>query len=311
MAPGIGIDYWRSKINRLTIDMAGRPVQTMLRRFPWPIKKTILRAPALQRATGTCRLLVMTTPRDWFDALWSAYSWQFFTDGFLKPTLAVDGAVTASMQCQVEQIMPGAKIVPASAYLAAAEALLPDASSFFRNFKYGRKLAVVLVASNEEPVLYSDSDVLVFRKPNEILSHISANNDTPLYNNGDGGDEWNAPLIIDLMRKVGLSPLAGFNSGLMFIPQKSLDLKLCSKCMSMHPPGREHFFTEQSIFNALLASAKAQALDSKQYSISEKGMYFYESDMDYQNIVTRHFTGVVRHRMYMAGMPLLARKFLN
>src|SRR5262249_3045974 len=155
---------------------------------------------------------------------------------------------------------------------------------------YGRKLAAVLVTSRTVPLLYSDSDVLVFRPPIEILAHLEANPDVPLYNKGGGGHEWNAPIIIDLMLKNGISPLDGFNCGLMFVP-KGLNLQFLKKFGDQILSNNPDHFTDQSIFNALLSSTNAKSLDPSKYSVSEMGMYFYESDLEYTALVTRHFTG--------------------
>jgi hypothetical protein len=253
--------------------------------------------------------MVMATERDWYDALWSAYSWQFFTNGFFRSMFVVDGIVTPSMRSQANQIMLGSRVVPAASYLPEAERLLPNTAKFFQRYRYGRKLAAVLVTSRTCPLLYTDSDVLVFRPPIEILSHVETNSDVPLYNKGGGGHAWNAPIIIDLMIKNGISPLDGFNCGLMFIPE-GLDLQFLTKFGEQIVSHDPDHFTDQSIFNALLSSKRAKALDPIKYSISERGMYFYESDLEYASLVTRHFTGVVRHKMYRAGMPLLAKQFI-
>jgi hypothetical protein len=253
--------------------------------------------------------MVMTTEKDWYDALWSAYSWQFFSEGLFEPVFVVDGTVTPSIRSQARQIISGSRVVSAESYLQEAEDFLPSATALFRRHRYGRKLAAVLVTSRTSSLLYSDSDVLVFRPPTDILSHVKSKSDIPLYNKGRGGHAWNAPIIIDLMHKNGINPLEGFNSGLMFIP-KGLDLQFLTNYTETITESKFDHFTEQSIFNALLASARARALDPVKYSISESGTYFYETDLDYAELVTRHFTGVVRHKLYTAGMPLLARQFI-
>lgn len=285
-----------------------RPIQAALRRFPWPIKKRILRAPPLPATGGDCNVIVMTTGRDWLDALWSAYSWQYFAGVLGSPTIVIDGQATEEMRRNVAEILPGASVRVAEEYLDASDALLPEGRLFFRCFKYGRKAAVILSSANSGPVVFSDADVLLFREPTELLSRIVRQPQRPLYNVGGGGNEWNAPSIIELMLSEKIAPMPGFNSGLMYIPASTLDRMLCARCMSTQKSGEEHFFTEQSLFNALMSKAGAQPLDAAAYLVSDKGMYFYQRDIDYSALSARHFTGVVRHKMYTAGMPFLARK---
>ncbi len=284
-----------------------RHVQTALRNFPWPIKKRILAAPPLPAIQGSCSVIVMTTQRDWLDALWSAYSWHYFARALSSPTIVVDGEITEEMRVEARQIMPGAT-VSAAAYLPACEDAFPQRRSFFRDFKYGRKAAVIFTASTSGPMIFSDSDVLLFREPNEILSHIGEQPGVPLCNVELGGHAWNAPALVDLMLQEGIAPIPGFNSGLMYVPAGKLDVDLFARRLQAQAAGSEHFFTEQSIFNALLSKHNARPLDPATYSVSLKGAYFYERDVDYGELAARHFTGMVRHKMYTAGMPLLARR---
>lgn len=299
----------REKTFKLFVDVLARPIQTALRRFPWPVKRRILKAPPLPATHGDCSVIVMTTKRDWLDALWSAYSWQYFAKALSSPTIVVDDEVTEEMRRQAHRILPGVTVMPAEAYLEASEAALPRGRRFFRSDRFGRKLALVLVSSNLRAVVFSDSDILLFKEPTEILSHITMHPDTALYNVGGGGTFWNAPEIMRLMSRENISPMPGFNSGLMYVPKSGLDMELCARCLEAQEEGKEHFFTEQSIFNALLSSAGARPLNPTAYAVSDKGMYFYQRDVDYADLTARHFTGVVRHKMYTAGMPLLARKF--
>ena len=282
-------------------------IQAALRNYPWPIKKRILAAPPLPATNGNCGVIVMTTKRDWLDALWSAYSWQYFAPVLSSPTIVVDGDVTEEMQSAARRIMRGATVSPASAYLAPCNELIPNQRSLLRRYRFGRKIAVVLSTSIRSSFIFSDSDVLLLRGPTEILSHVATQTRLPFCNVEQGGDAWNAPDIVDLMRNEGIQPIRGFNSGLMYIPSNSLDLDLCARCLQSQAEGREHYFAEQSMFHAALSKAGAQRLNPTTYAISNEGAYFYQRDVDYSVLEARHFTGMVRHKMYTAGMPILAR----
>lgn len=303
----------RARIKRLAADFLrvhiARHGQTALRNYPWPIKKRILNAPPLSATRGDCGVIVMTTARDWLDALWSAYSWQYFAPALASPTIVVDGDVTETMRRDVRRIMRGATVSPAASYLPACGEMLPLGDAFLRHYRFGRKVAVVLASSQLKSFVFSDSDVLLFRKPVELLSHIAKRRRVPLCNVERGGDAWNSPDIVELMQSEGIRPIPGFNSGLMYIPADSLDIDLCARCLRSDDARRAHHFAEQSMFNAALSKAGGRPLDPQIYAISNDGAYFYQRDVDYTNLAARHFTGMVRHKMYTAGMPILARTF--
>ena len=98
----------------------------------------------------------------------------------------------------------------------------------------------------------------------------------------------------------------------MYIPKGAIDLHLCRECLNYSKSVVLDYFMDQSIFNAALSQKGAVALDGKQYLISSRGMYFWDADdVDYDRIVARHFVGIVRHRMYLGGMPFLRARFLG
>ena len=298
--------------HRLAIALAGRPVQTALRNFPWPIRRRILDAPPI-RPKGGVRLLILTTPKTWLDCLWSAYSWSYFAGDEFSPNILVDGTVSQKMREQCARILPGVPISDAAADDAATIALPSVLKQYRRQHPYGRKLCAIIHASGQDSLMYSDADILIFKRPTELIENIKSDRISALYNKSAGGHAWNAQKIVELMHEQGIHPLDGFNSGLLFIPKQSLDVDLCIQCVSRYV---EDFsaerFIDQSTLNALFSRIGARSLDQGKYSIAETGMYFWQTDgIDYRQVVARHYVGVVRHRMYINGMSVLAEKIFG
>ena len=55
----------------------------------------------------------------------------------------------------------------------------------------------------------------------------------------------------------------------------------------------------------MLQQLHAEPLSSSRYVISIRRQFYWEKDVDYTNIVARHFTGPVRHVMYKYGIPII------
>jgi hypothetical protein len=190
--------------------------------------------------------------------------------------------------------------------------LLPaEFNEFWENNIFGRKLGLVLMESSREDILFSDPDILCFQSPSDLLTHLDATPSVPAYNRETVGTSYCAPKVSDLMATRGIRPLIGFNSGLMYIPKNYLDWELCRDCLAQYPGGRGHHFIEQGTFQALLSYAGAAPLSEVKYMLSCAGMYFWQKDIDYDSIIMRHFFGVVRHKMYTKGMPLLFEKIIR
>jgi hypothetical protein len=298
-------------LNNAAIDYAGRPIQRLLRNFPWPIKSKILQAPPIEARPGASVLMMLTTRKTWFDALWSAYSWLYFSKADLRLLLFVDGPISQRMRSQLSDLLPGSQLIAAQDYwpkLATAPEVLRN---FWSNHTYGRKLGLIYLESKNHSLIFSDPDILLFDFPNDLLECIENYPEMPRYNRELGNYPYLSPRISELMQEFELPQLAGFNSGLMYIPKNGIDEELCRASLATYPAGTGHYFIEQSVFHALLSKAGAQPLDPQNYLLSCDGMYFWQRDVNYNNIIMRHFFGVVRHQMYLKGMPILKKKVFS
>jgi hypothetical protein len=221
--------------------------------------------------------------------------------------------VSEKMREQCARILPGVPISDAAADDAATLALPPVLKQYRRENPYGRKLCALIHASRHDNLMYSDADILIFRRPTALIENIRSGHMRALYNKSAGGNVWNAKKILDLMQEERIASLDGFNSGLLFIPKQSLDVDLCIQCVSRYAANLSaERFIDQSTLNALFSRLGAQSLNQAEYSISEHGMYFWQRDpVDYRQLVARHYVGVVRHRMYLGGMSVLAERIFG
>ena len=304
-------------LQRALIGVIGRPVQTGLRNAPWPIKWQILRAPPIawptRAASPPLELLCQATNKTWLDALWAVYSWAFFAKNVSSATISIDGVVLPEMERDLRRILPDATLRPAGINHGSGADLVHEELKRAENrSRFGKKLSTIIEHSTSKSFLYLDADVLCFAMPAQILDGIADHPQIPLYNRDNSRFEANSKALLECMGNLGISPIPGFNSGLMYIPKGAIDLHLCRECLNYSEQVLGDYFMDQSIFNAALSQKGAVALDISQYLISSGGMYFWDADdVDYDRIVARHFVGIVRHRMYLGAMPFLKARFLR
>ena len=177
-----------------------------------------------------------------------------------------------------------------------------DFRQFIREDVYGRKVSMILESQRHEDVLFSDADVLVFRNPTEIVS-ASEQSCRPAYNYEPHTDciDW----VRAKLATENIEVLEGFNSGLLAIPRGALDIDLANRIIEGWPDAETNIWVEQSMFNGLFSAACAKRFSPERYSVSWQGMWFWQWDVDYEPLHVRHFCGVVRHRMFLKGMPYL------
>ena len=178
--------------------------------------------------------------------------------------------------------------------------------NFIKKSPCGRKLTIITILQKKHPLIYTDHDILVYNYPHEIINNLSTNccsitiEEDIVYDN----------TIIEYANQRELKYTPGFNSGLLGIPQKTLDGNLQGELLQYWNSKQTiNWFTEQTIHNILLTSANAQILPQDRFVISKDRMFYHEKDISYDKIALRHFVNPVRHVMKIKGIPeFLKRK---
>ncbi|NJL19677.1 MAG: hypothetical protein HC895_00810 [Leptolyngbyaceae cyanobacterium SM1_3_5] len=165
-------------------------------------------------------------------------------------------------------------------------------------------MVLKLALQQKSDILFSDPDVLVFQAPDEIIQCIRDRA-------GCFFVEKNAYCVSDWIAKrasqLNLKLTKDFNAGVLFIPQHSMSIELCNALLEGWSPDVPDYFPEQTICDVLMTAAQARPLPTESYVVDNRGMWFWESDADYQPIKVRHFVGNVRHRMYISGYPMIKK----
>lgn len=284
-----------------------RPVRFLETHYWYPVRKRIDLLPPV-RCAATSRdgeLLILTTPGSWYDAIWSAWSYlRYFADR-LHLTIACDGVPPAGLVAAVPRIFPGADVIDARAFVAS----LDDGEQlryFAAHNPFGNKLRLVLAMQQKSPVLYSDSDVLVHNTPHEILDHLRDRPLAPLYmqSAAECGDEWVAQRAAEL----GSSLNPHFNFGQVWLPRGSLPLSRAAEILTGWSPEKNGYFAEQNVVSILLTEAGGVGLPVDRYVANAQRMFYFEDDVDYDALASRHYVNLIRNLMYSRGIPLLLRQ---
>ena len=247
--------------------------------------------------------MVLTTPQGLNDALWTAWSWyRYLRPHGFELQLAVDGEIPAREDLAVQRLFPGISIYNVWSALSKFCDEQPALGVFLRGHPLGRKLGLMLALSDQGAVLYSDGDVLGFNPPAELLTCVDRNVPCYFMEDLDGTRDLR---IVERSKVLGLEYIPRFNSGFLFIPQGALSINLAAQLLAEWCPPADSWFTEQTVMSILMKKTNAQPLPDDRYVISARRQFYSETDVDYRNIVARHFTGTVRHLMYGYGMPVI------
>jgi hypothetical protein len=250
-------------------------------------------------------LAILTTPQGFPDAVWAAWSWMHQASDSLILHLYVDGELSIRQKSEFHRCFPGSAIIERDQLLDWQDGHSQRLMPFLRGHPMGRKLAIALKLQRECSFVYSDSDVILFSKPAEILA----------FAHGEGGNRYIQeestgcfdPWLLDKVRKRGLGIAETMNGGLLLIRQDSLDLDLACDLLEDWNGENIFWFTEQTLMAVLMHGSGSVPLPRERYVVSNQRQFYWEDDVDYSNIAARHFTGPVRHVMYSKGVPNLLK----
>ncbi len=315
----------------LPVKKISSSIAALMRNFPWPVRHKHSEFPPLPDPTSNAatRLVVLGVPDRALESIWSAYTFCFWHGCPKEIEFAFDGDIS-DLDCEkIESKFPHAIISNACKYQFDGNKF-PTLASFTSDFKFGRKLSLLINSTLNINTIYIDNDILFF-KEDELLSKIVRDGSVDPWFVVSPDSTWiTAGPLQEIAMTEGSPIVPGFNSGMMILPQGFLRIEevedLLSSCRLFEKNGQPfngtqgslsysygfEYFTEQSLFGLLIARSKSKQLSVSKYIHSNSGMNPLEIDKtEYSSIVMRHFFGTVRHRMYVDGMPAARRNILQ
>ena len=241
--------------------------------------------------------------RDVESALWSIKSFSWSTQ--LSPAVFLhdDGSLTHRDRERLRGHIAGCTIVSRREADVRAAAWLRNHPLSQRaratpGFYCALKLFDPWIYTPKDVVLLLDSDVLFFRRPTELLTHLG--NRAPCY----GSDYQNAYSATpeELRQRLGFDIMQAVNAGLVVMPKEVFDLDLVERYFATALQPAENR-DEQTICAALLSRAGASRL-GRAYQISIQSIG--------TETVTHHFVSDgSRPRFWTHGVPWLLQQRLK
>lgn len=183
---------------------------------------------------------------------------------------------------------------------------------FCQNHRFGRKFLAIYHFSQENNVIYSDDDILLFRKPDQILKLLEQDVKFAYSPDMSGCQCPFHDEMISYASTLGTDPLWDFQAGLLYVKKGTLERSIVNRYLFPWTIDNDAYFSEQTLFSLIFSHIQGGVcLPSEQYvQNAAKGRFSWESDLDYfkdKHIILRHFMGTVRHRYFEVAPKIISK----
>lgn len=242
---------------------------------------------------------VLTSERDWLNLMWALKSFYHASGRHYGLCIHDDGTLNSDVRETLSHHFPDARITDrptCDAEVLASLERYPRCEAFRRTNHLSPKVFDFRHYLQSERMLLLDSDVLFFREPTELLRRIEDPNYKLNSVNGDVASAYTVDPDI-VLEQTGVELIPRFNSGLGVIHRDSLNLDWIEEFLGL-PDVLSHFWRiEQTLF-ALCSGRYGTELLPPEYDVFLGG--------DVGDRPSRHYVGVIRHRMYGEGIKKLS-----
>lgn len=284
-----------------------QPLRTFLRHFLsscgyalGTLVATLWKRPGIEKLSDpSVSVHLLVSSKTWHAGLLAAISFEFFTGRRWNLFIHEDGSVDQKARQRIERVLPGVRFIPRKESEEITRKALADyPACWTHRAKHNLflKFFDIPLFAPEERFVFLDSDVLFFKKPEEILTWVDEGREDFFYNE-DTKEKYCIPRH-EIQKELGIELWPRFNSGLMLVPKKSLSLRLAEQLLLTFETKAHHpQFFEQTLY-ALMASAWNQggALPPT-YEIS---WGFFRD----KKSIARHYVGAFKHDILYLEGPL-------
>jgi hypothetical protein len=292
--------YWWRTLRRVQAEGAG----TAFRRWrQW--SQVLATAPVNVEVPGRSPVEVhlLCHRGDHVCAIW-ALKTLYRTSGLRWPAVIhVQGVCTAAMERRFRAHLPAARVIrqdEADAHVEQALATRhPRLREARRQSPFMMKLIDPVLLGGAERLVILDSDVLFFRDPRELRTHVDQGAADAWLFQRDPASTYNVSEDV-AASALGIRIPERVNSGIAVVPRALVDLELCERLLEHPEVRRPSGWIEQTLF-ALCAGARGRVeYLSPSYVIS------LERGLDYSAFTARHYAGPSRPLLTEEGMPYAA-----
>jgi hypothetical protein len=255
--------------------------------------------PVVTDTQGPIEVRVLTWRRDWRNAVWALKSFYAYS-GVRYPLFIHDGGWLPAHAVKLQRHFPNAVLVGKADSDREVEAILRE-RGHTRSLSYRRKNGLTralfdfFLLSRAEHVITLGSDLLFFRKPDELIAPPA---DTNLY--ARDSDYFYSMALDDMEARIGVRPQPYFNTGPCVVRRSSLDFDLIERCLEDPQMFEDNWVTEQTL----------QAICGTIYGADYlPSTYIVEPSAGRpDDLVCKHYPGLFRNRLYDEGMSYLIKQ---
>ena len=270
----------------------------------WRLWTKVLDLPAVQTenvsAGAGVEVHLVCCLKDYLCALWALKTF-YFAAGVSYPLVVhLNGTMTTRALSRLRTHLPNARILQQQDIEGTVTNWLvnhncPRLQQVRSKNGFMLKLVDVNLLSEARRLLVLDSDVLFFRRPDELLSAVRGAPDGMLFQR-DADSTYN--LTLDEARtELGINLAPRVNTGIMLFTKSAVDLCRCEALLEHPAVARQTGWVEQTLY-ALVASAG----DSVRY-LSADYLVSLEPEESLASLVARHYAGPSRRYLTEEGLP--------
>jgi hypothetical protein len=243
---------------------------------------------------------------DWQMALWAAKSFYHYAGVDWPLVWHEGGSLRPAYRAALKRHFPQSLVLTAAEAMTGVEAELAR-GGFTRCLNARRrsfmlmKMIDCVVLSNAQRLLLLDSDVLFFKKPEELIAAGASESSKNLFNRDNG--TWYTIRRETAKARYGIDLIPELNAGLGLVRRESLTLPMMEEFLADPDIQSEPWLTEQTL-QALCGSRVGVELLPETYLVSQSpGLTTSKGGP----LVSKHYPGLVRHLLYEEGMTHLIR----
>jgi hypothetical protein len=247
---------------------------------------------------------VLTGLDDWLLATWALATWFWRTKQNWNVFIHDDGTLPEDAHHHLPLIFPTVSLVSceeADAKMLPLLQDLPHCRRFRVSHPVGRKIFDAPQFATSPRYILLDSDVLFFRRPEEILSWTGSPNDECWFVQ-DAGE--NALLSLDQAREsFGVNLWPWVDTSICLMQKSVLDMTYCEQALPAIPQG-DSLRSAQTLLALCASRHDRGGLLSPRYEVAGK-------PNNSANVVARHYPGAARDHFYGRGLRRLRHEIFK
>jgi len=252
-------------------------------------------------ADSSVSVHLLVSSKTWHGGVLAAMSFEFFTQRRWNLFFHEDGSVSELEQKKIEQVFPGVHFISR----ASSEKLMqqrlqpyPNCQSLRQKHNLFLKFFDLPAFASGTRMILLDSDVIFFKKPQEILDWVDGQSQECWYNE-DTTEKYCIPRYeIEPALRIKLWPR--FNSGLVLMPLTAISLPLAEQLLTTFKTTAHHpQFFEQTLYALMASNWNRGGALPPTYEIS---WGFFRKP----HSICRHYVGAFKHDLlYIEGVTTL------